>query len=236
MNGELVTDLTTLVCEMRSVSLQNRNLDILPSPHGAAVMMMSKTHRRSSLSCSHKEENNLRREKLGSARWACSVIPRRAGRRGRAGGGTRRPPFLLYLNGGVLILWPFLTVRSPNSQLAGLSTSFPLQPCLLLAFLAQQMRPRGIAICRAVFRPCLRQLPTAYYTRGLVAPRCKLVTHTCQTRRNCHTCCTLTHHTCHVGCPSLVGPAGKGWEGCCTNQWHIDHCTCSPVLLVVGHL
>ena len=34
MNGEPVTDLTTAVYEMRSVSLQNRNSDILPRHMG----------------------------------------------------------------------------------------------------------------------------------------------------------------------------------------------------------
>ena len=34
MNGEPVTDLTTAVYEMRSVSLQNRNFDILPRQMG----------------------------------------------------------------------------------------------------------------------------------------------------------------------------------------------------------
>ena len=34
MNGEPVTDLTTAVFEMRSVSLQNRNFDILPRHMG----------------------------------------------------------------------------------------------------------------------------------------------------------------------------------------------------------
>lgn len=34
MNGEPVTDLTTAVYEMRSVSLQNRNFDILPRHMG----------------------------------------------------------------------------------------------------------------------------------------------------------------------------------------------------------
>ena len=181
MNGEPVTDLTTAVYEMRSVSLQNRNSDILPR-HMGQLGFFARDEDEEGAYGGLKgsptvifvfpqggEQFTTRKAQLGVQRHPTTrgdvVLVQLA---------ARVPPFLPLSKWQSSDTWPFLPVRSPNSQLAR-------QHCAV-TFPAQQMRPPNIAICLPVFRFCQLLIPTTAVFPHCTSYSCFHMSSICQ----CH--------------------------------------------------
>ena len=166
---------------MRSVSLQNRNSDILPH-HMGRLDFYARDEDEEGAYGGLKgsptvifvfpqggEQFTTRKAQLGVQRHPTTrgdgVLVQLA---------ARVPPFLPLSKWQSSDTWPFLPVRSPNSQLAR-------QHCAV-TFPAQQMRPPNIAICLPVFRFCQLLIPTTAVFPHCTSYSCFHMSSICQ----CH--------------------------------------------------
>ena len=203
MNGEPVTDLTTAVYEMRSVSLQNRNSDILPRHMGRLDFYVRDEDEEGAYGGlkgsptvifvfpQGGEQFTTRKAQLGVQRHPTPrgdvVLVQLA---------ARVPPFLPLSKWQSSDTWPFLPVRSPNSQLAG-------QQCAAATLHILGATNAASQHCDLAFRLCQLLIPTTVVFPHCTSYSCFHMLSICQ----CHCSRSRTPCTPSSGPPSCATPS-----------------------------